>query len=72
MPTDRRTRTGLCPDRSPLPDILLERHAAQKPTWVTTGLTREQLVKRYSTGIVSRLFDQTKVLRLESPEASEP
>jgi len=57
---------------NPLPDILFERHAAQRPTWVTTGLTREQLIARYGTGTVSRLFDQTKVLRLGSGEASEP
>jgi DNA replication protein DnaC len=56
---------------NPLPDIVFERHAAQRPTWVTTGLTREQLVARYGTGTVSRLFDQTKVLRLGAPEASE-
>ena len=56
---------------NPLPDIIFERHAAQRPTWVTTGLTREQLVARYGTGTVSRLFDQTKVLRLGTPEASE-
>jgi hypothetical protein len=56
---------------NPLPDIVFERHAAQRPTWVTTGLTREQLVKRYGTGVVSRLFDQTKVLRLGAPDASE-
>jgi DNA replication protein DnaC len=56
---------------NPLPDIVFERHAAQRPTWVTTGLTREQLLKRYGTGVVSRLFDQTKVLRLGSGEASE-
>jgi DNA replication protein DnaC len=56
---------------NPVPDIVFERHAAQRPTWVTTGLTREQLVARYGTGTVSRLFDQTKVLRLGSGEASE-
>jgi DNA replication protein DnaC len=57
---------------NPLPDIIFERHAVQRPTWVTTGLTREQLVARYGTGTVSRLFDQTKVLRLGPGEGSEP
>jgi DNA replication protein DnaC len=56
---------------NPLPDIIFERHAAQRPTWITTGLTREELVARYGTGIVSRLLDRTKVLRLGLPEGSE-
>jgi DNA replication protein DnaC len=55
---------------NPLPDIVFERHAAEKPTWFTTGLTYEQLVARYGTGTVSRLFDQTIVLRLRAPEGS--
>jgi DNA replication protein DnaC len=56
---------------NPLPDIIFERHAAQRPTWVTTGLTREQLIQRYGTGMVSRLFDRTKVIRLASRECAE-
>jgi len=55
---------------NPLPDIVFERHGAERPTWFTTGLTREQLIARYGTGTVSRLFDQTKVLRLGGGEAS--
>ena len=35
-----------------------------RPTWVTTGLTREQLVKRYGTGMVARVFDKATVIRL--------
>jgi hypothetical protein len=49
---------------NPLPDIVFERHAAHRPTWITTGLSHEQLVKRYGAGAVSRLFDQAKVIRL--------
>jgi DNA replication protein DnaC len=56
---------------NPLSDIIFERHVAQKPTWATTGLTREQLVARYGTGIVSRLLEQTKILRLALPDASD-
>jgi DNA replication protein DnaC len=56
---------------NPVPDIVFERHAEQRPTWVTTGLTREQLIQRYGTGMVSRLFDQTKVIRLASRECAE-
>jgi len=47
---------------SALPDVLVERHAENRPTWVTTGLTREQLVKRYGQGIVARVFERATVI----------
>jgi DNA replication protein DnaC len=47
---------------SALPDILVERHAENRPTWVTTGLTREQLVKRYGLGIVARVFERATLI----------
>jgi hypothetical protein len=49
---------------SPIPDILFDRHAEDRPTWVTTGLTREQLVRRYGLGIVARIFERAKVIRV--------
>jgi DNA replication protein DnaC len=49
---------------SALPDILVERHAENRPTWVTTGLTREQLVKRYGQGIVARVFERATMIRV--------
>jgi len=49
---------------SPIPDIIFERHAANRPTWVTTGLTSQQLVKRYGTGVVGRVFDRAKIIQL--------
>jgi hypothetical protein len=49
---------------SALPDILVERHAENRPTWVTTGMTREQLVKRYGQGIVSRVFERATMIRV--------
>jgi hypothetical protein len=49
---------------SALPDILVERHAESRATWVTTGLTREQLVKRYGQGIVSRVFERATMIRV--------
>ena len=47
---------------SALPDVLVERHAESRPTWVTTGLTREQLVKRYGQGIVARVFERATMI----------
>jgi hypothetical protein len=47
-----------------LPDVIFERHAEDRPTWVTTGLTRDQLVKRYGPGVVARVFERAKVIRI--------
>ena len=49
---------------SAIPDVLVERHAEGRPTWVTTGLTREQLVKRYGQGIVARVFERGTLVRV--------
>jgi DNA replication protein DnaC len=49
---------------SALPDLLVERHAENRPTWITTGMTREQLVKRYGQGIVARVFERATVIRV--------
>jgi hypothetical protein len=54
-----------------IPDVIFERHAEDRPTWVTTGLTRDQLVKRYGLGIVARLFERAKVIRLSTKEPGE-
>ena len=49
---------------SAVPDVIFTRHAEDRPLWVTTGLTRDQLVVRYGTGIVRRLFERSKVINL--------
>jgi hypothetical protein len=35
---------------SAVPDVIFERHAENRPTWVTTALTRDQLVKAMARG----------------------
>jgi hypothetical protein len=47
-----------------VPDVLLERDAENRATWLTTGLTRDQLVKRYGLGVVARVFERAKVIQL--------
>ncbi len=49
---------------SAVPDVLFERDAQALPTWVTTGLTREQLVKRYGLGVVARVFERARVIHV--------
>ncbi len=56
---------------SALPDVLVERHAENRPTWVTTGLTREQLVKRYGQGIVARVFERATLIRVGANARAE-
>ena len=49
---------------SPVADVVFERHAHDRPTWITTGLTREPLVARYGAGVVARLFERARVISL--------
>jgi hypothetical protein len=53
-----------------LPDVIFERHAEDRPLWVTTGLTRPQLVTRYGAGIVGRLFERSAVIHMGAASAS--
>ncbi|WP_394831738.1 hypothetical protein LVJ94_35015 [Pendulispora rubella] len=45
-------------------DVIYERHARMRPTWVTTWLTKADLDKRYGSGIARRLLDGAAVLPL--------
>lgn len=47
-----------------VPDVVFERHAENRPIWVTTGLTREQISARYGAGIARRLFERARVIKL--------
>ena len=49
---------------SAVSDVIFERDAQGLATWVTTGLTREQLVKRYGLGVVARVFERAKVIHV--------
>ena len=57
-----------------VPDVVFERDAENRPTWVTTGLTRDQLIQRYGLGVVARVFERATVIRLgaRTPAPSEP
>lgn len=51
---------------SAVPDVVYERHAAGRPTWVTTWLTIEACGARYGGGIARRIFEGAHVLGLSS------
>jgi DNA replication protein DnaC len=52
-----------------LPDVIFVRHAEDRPLWVTTGLTRAQLVARYGTGIVRRLLERATLIQVGPPKS---
>lgn len=49
---------------NPLREVLLERHADDKPTWITTPFARAEVVTRYGDGIARRIFEDAIVFDL--------
>ncbi len=47
---------------SAVPDVIFERHAEGRATWITTGLTDEQLEARYGEGIARRVLERAVVI----------
>jgi hypothetical protein len=56
---------------NPIADVIFERHAQDRPTWMTTGLTRESLVARYGAGVVARLFERARVIHVGARAANQ-
>lgn len=50
-------------------DVVFARHERERPTWVTTGAGRAQLVEMYGDGFVRRLVDNAVVIRLGATES---
>lgn len=50
---------------SAVTEVLYERHAEGRPTWVTTGVGPSELATRYGGGIARRLFEGAEVFRLQ-------
>ena len=57
---------------SAVPDVIFERDAQALPTWVTTGLTRDQLEKRYGLGVVARVFERAKLIHVSASPGPGP
>ena len=49
---------------NPIGEIIQERDAEDRPTWITTGLSREDLGNRYGGGVARRILERSKVVRL--------
>jgi DNA replication protein DnaC len=52
-----------------VPDVIFERHAEGRATWLTTGLTDEQLEARYGEGTARRVLERAVVVHCGAPTA---
>lgn len=47
---------------NPIPDVLFERHAQDKATWITTWMQPEDVRQRYGDGIARRVFERAAII----------
>jgi hypothetical protein len=50
------------PPMSAVPDVILERHDAERPTWVTTWMTADEVEQRYGAGVARRIFEGATII----------
>lgn len=62
---ERQTANNACPD------VIFERHDQGRPTWVTTGMTREELEKLYGAGVARRIYERAKIVTCEREASSK-
>jgi hypothetical protein len=53
-------------ERSAVPDVIFERHAEDRPTWLTTAFGPDAIAKRYGDGIARRVFERAAVIDLSA------
>jgi Mrp family chromosome partitioning ATPase len=51
---------------NPVPDIIAERHAEDRATWITTGLSATEIVDRYGGGVARRVLEGASLTRIGS------
>lgn len=47
-----------------VPDVIIDRHLEDRATWVTTGLSSEQIAQRYGDGVRRRIYEGAVGIRL--------
>jgi hypothetical protein len=52
---------------NPVAGIIIERHAEERVTWITTGLSPDDIAQRYGGGIARRICEGAAALRFERP-----
>jgi DNA replication protein DnaC len=60
--TERQTATNA------VADVILERHAEGRATWVTTWLSPREAAEKYGGGVARRIFEDCKVIKLGTTE----
>lgn len=56
-------------DSSPIQNIIAERHAEERVTWITTGLSPAEIAKRYGGGTARRVLQGAQTFRMERDAA---
>jgi len=51
-------------EASSVSEVIFDRHAESRPTWVTTAFSPQQIADRYGDGIARRVFERAQVIRL--------
>lgn len=49
-------------DSEPIVQVIHARHDAEAPTWITTGITAEEIATRYGGGIARRIYEGAIVI----------
>ena len=52
-------------DSNPIPNIIAERHAEERVTWITTGLSADEIAARYGGGTARRVLEEAECVRLD-------
>ena len=47
-----------------VPEVIAERHAEERATWITTGLSPKEIAERYGGGVARRVMENAAVLRM--------
>jgi DNA replication protein DnaC len=50
-----------------VPDVIFERHAEGRATWITTAFSAQEIAQRYGDGIARRVFERALVVRVGRP-----
>lgn len=45
-----------------VPDVIFERHAQNKPVWLTTAMSQAAMVERYGDGLARRVWEGARII----------
>jgi hypothetical protein len=50
---------------NPIAEVIAERHAEERVTWLPTGLSTKQIVDRYGGGVARRILEGATIIRFD-------